>query len=519
MFRRKKSPVKEKKEQTDQGVIIQAMVGVGEILKNFYPITPPFAYVAIVSSIETGRLEYRVIEPPLTREDVENISEIKRLLLETTKISLKELRSGAREELLRNEIIRIVKKYKVPVDPTALDKIIYYIRRDMLGYGKIDVMMKDVNIEDISCDGINTPVYVWHRIYESLPSNIVFESPDELESLLVKMAYRAGKQISIAQPIVESSLPEGFRIHLTLSEISRRGGTFTIRKFREVPFSIVDLIKLGTVSTELAAYLWLIIEEKLSTMIVGATASGKTTMLNAVATFIRPEAKIVTIEDTPELNLPHENWVPLLTRPSYEEWVRNVDLFELLRSALRMRPDYIIVGEVRGAEAFTLYQAIATGHSGLCTMHAENVDYAVKRLLSKPMEVPLFLLPLMNVYMTIRRLKKDDKIVRRIVEVYEATGVDLEKRSLTLNKIFIYDPDKDTTEMTGESFLLKKIADEKFVTLEEVKAELARRRRVVEYLVEKNVVNFEKVSRIVRDYYRRPVEVYQMMETGAYELA
>ncbi|RLF06892.1 MAG: hypothetical protein DRK00_00155 [Thermoprotei archaeon] len=486
-----------------------------ESLLDLYEVISPFAYVAITRERRTGRMMYKVIEPPLTPTDEMAIAEIKRLLIETQYADIEEIRSKGAEEILYELVRDIVKRYRIPVPEDAFDKIFYYVRRDMVGYGKLEVLIRDPYVEDISCDGVGVPVYVWHTRYESLPTNVVFETPGELERMLVRLSHKAGKHISVAQPVVEGALPEGYRLHALLSEVARKGGSFTIRKFREVPFSVVDLVKLGTISVQLAAYLWLLVESKKSLMVVGATASGKTTTLNAIATFIRPEAKIVTIEDTPELNLPHENWVPLVARPSVDPWVRNVTLFDLLKSALRMRPDYIIVGEIRGEEAFTLFQAIATGHAGMCTMHAENVDYAVKRLVSEPMNIPPFLVPLMNVFILIKRLSLEEKVVRRVVEVYEMLG---SEKGPIKHLVFKYDPVRDSVERVGRSRLLEMIAEERFTTVDELEEELRRREDVIRYLVERGVTDFRRVSRLVRDYYLRPAAVYAAIERGAYEL-
>ena len=493
-----------------------APIGAGESLVDLYEVIPPFAYAAITRSRRTGRMMYRVVEPPLTPLDVEALNEIKRVLMEMQFADLESLRSKSPEEVLKDLVKKVIKRYRIPVSEDAFDKIFYYVRRDMVGYGKLEVLMRDPNVEDVSCDGVGTPVYVWHSKYESLPTNIVFEDADELERVLVRLSHKAGKQISVAQPVVEGALPEGYRLHAMLSEVARKGGSFTVRKFREVPFSIVDLVRLGTISPALAAYLWLMVESKKSVMVVGATASGKTTTLNAIATFIRPEAKIVSIEDTPELNLPHENWVPLITRPSVEPWVRNVTLFDLLRSALRLRPDYIIVGEVRGEEAFTLFQAIATGHAGMCTLHAENVDYAVKRLISEPMNIPLFLIPLMNVFILIRRLSLEGRVVRRVVEVYEMLSGEEGKPMKHL--VFKYDPVRDTVERAARSELLGIVAEEKFTSIEELEDELRRREDVIRFLADRGVTDFRRVSRLVRDYYLRPMAVYAAVERGVYEL-
>ncbi|MEM1631194.1 MAG: type II/IV secretion system ATPase subunit [Thermofilum sp.] len=486
----------------------------GEVIIALYEVVPPFAHVAITRDVKTGRMLYRALEPVLTQTDEKVIGEIKRVLLEEQRPLYDELKKKSPEEVLRRRVESIIKKRKLPVAPEAFDKIFYYVRRDMLGYGKLEVPLRDPNIEDISCDGVGLPVFVWHSQFESLPTNIVFEDPEELEKAIERLAHKAGRHISVAQPIAEGALPEGYRLHATLSEISRRGGTFTIRKFREVPFSIVDLVRLGTLTTELAAYLWLLIERKKSLMIVGATASGKTTLLNAVATFIRPDAKIVSIEETPELNLPHENWAPLVVRPSRDPWTRDVTLFDLLKSALRMRPDYVIVGEVRGEEAFTLFQAIATGHAGMCTLHAENVDYAVRRLTSEPMNVPPPLIPLMNVYITVRRFFSGERVFRRIVEVVEAVSGE----KFEWNTVFKYNQLKDRLEMVGDSVLLQKIASEEGLPLSALREELEHRKFVLDWLVERQVTDFRRVSKLVRDFALRPSAVYAAVERGVYVL-
>jgi flagellar protein FlaI len=485
-----------------------------ESLVDLYEVAPPFAYAAITRDRSTGRTLYRVVEPPLTGKEKLIVEEVKKLLLESQKPAVDELRRKGVEEVLRERVLATIKRFKLPVPEEAVDKVFYYVRRDMLGYGRLDVLVRDPRIEDISCDGVGIPVYVWHSRYESLPTNVVFESPEEMESILVRLAHKAGKHISVANPIVEGALPEGYRLHAALSEVSRKGGTFTIRKFREIPFSIVDLVKLGTVSLELAAYLWLVVESRKSLMVVGATASGKTTTLNAIATFIRPEAKIVTIEEVPELNLPHENWVPLVARPSTDPWARSVDLFDLLKSALRMRPDYIIVGEVRGEEAFTLFQAIATGHAGMCTMHAENVDYAVKRLVSEPMKVPEFLVPLMSVFITIKRIAVGEKVVRRVVEVRETLPGE---KGPEWNTVFKYNPIDDRLVRAERSKLLQIIASERFLPVQELEEELERRQAVLSFLIEKSITDYARVSRVVRDYALRPLAVYTAIERGLYD--
>ncbi|HKW04797.1 MAG TPA: type II/IV secretion system ATPase subunit, partial [Nitrososphaerales archaeon] len=353
------------------------------VLRDFYQVNPPFGNVAIrsVKNVTT----YEVIEPSLGEDEKKKIERLKRLFLEEVKVPLSVL-YGQKEidKYVDLYTSRLIKDYKLDIPKEAQDKILYYLKRDFLGYSVIDVMMKDPKIEDISCDGVAIPIYVWHRDYESIPSNVQFASKQELGSFIIRLAYKSGGQITVAKPILEGNLPEGYRTHLTLDEVSKRGSTFTIRKFRDEPPTIVDLMLWGTISPRIGAYLWICIENLKSLLVVGSTASGKTTTLGALAMFIRPEMKIVTIEELREIKLPHENWIPMVTRVSAQAGVEEVGLFDLLKSALRQRPDYIIVGEIRGEEAYTLLQAISTGHGGISTIHADSVSTAMKRMLTKP---------------------------------------------------------------------------------------------------------------------------------------
>jgi len=486
-----------------------------KVFKEFYKVIENFGYAAIVYDRITGRLEYLVIEPELNEEERRLLEKIKSYIIETCEPDIDILRDRkAMEEYIKRKFEEIIKKYKLKIRPESRDKIAYYLVRDLLGYGELEVMMKDPNIEDISCDGVGLPVYVWHRRYESLPSNIVYKTNEDLMRTLNRLAYKAGKQISVAFPIVEGALPEGYRVHLTLSEISRRGGTFTIRKFREEPYTVIDLIKFGTMSPLLGAYLWLLIDLKRSAMVLGVTGSGKTTTLNAIAMFIRPEAKIVTIEDTPEINLPHENWIPLVTRPSHEAWRMNVTLYELLRTALRQRPDYIIVGEIRGEEAYTLFQAIATGHAGLSTMHAENVRYAIKRLETRPMNVPKELIPMMNVFIEIARIERHGTIFRRIIGVYEALGLTPDGENVELHQVFRWDPISDRIEFTGKSLLLEKMPEMGVYVIGDLMEELRVREAILRKLVELDVRSFKEVAKVIREYYYKPESVKRKFMVG-----
>jgi len=383
-------------------------------------------------------------------------------------------------------------------------KILYYLERDIMGYGPIDPIMRDPNIEDISCNGVNKPIYVWHRKYESLPSNVMFTDAEELNEFIVKLAHKAGKHISTAYPVLDAMLPENHRVAATfMEEISRSGSTFTIRKFREDPITIIDMINFGTISAEAAAYLWLAMEFKLPALVIGVTGAGKTTMLNALACMFKPTIKIVTIEDTPELRLPLENWVQLTSRPSYgfgPERIGEISLFDLVKVSLRYRPDVIMVGEVRGEEAYVLFQAMATGHGGMTSLHAENVDAAVKRLTSEPMNIPPSYIPLVKIGIVIRRLTirkaGRERVARRVTEVTEILDYD---RYATVVK---WVPTDDSfIHEWEESANLRDIALAMGRSFDEILEELKRRRDLLLWMAENNIRSYISVASVIQKYY------------------
>jgi len=483
--------------------------------KDFYPVNPPFGHVGIeiVEGLESPA--YVAVEPTLSDQEARTLQELKTLLIEKIDIPLSVItEDGEMEEYLRDHVGRVLKKGK-EMDDELEGRLLYYLKTDFLGYGRIDLLMRDPNIEDISCNGIGIPIYVWHRNYESIPTNISYGTKEELDSFVRRLAYKAGQQISVAHPILEGTLPEGYRIHLTLDEVSKRGDTFTIRKYSASPYSIVDLINFGTVSPKIAAYLWLIVENLRSIMVCGGVASGKTTLLNAICTFMRPEMKVVTIEEVRELRL-HENWIPMVTRPSFQQGVQEVTLFDLLRSALRQRPDYIVVGEVRGEEAFTLFQSMAVGHGGLCTIHADSIDAALKRLLARPMNIPKMMLSLMNVLVQVKRVKVGEKFSRRIDRISEVTGVTDTETGLRLEERFQWNPEDDTYAYIDPSFesddILRQISRVRHLSIHDLKEELRRRERVLSWMRDAELRGYDEVANMVRGYYLDPEQVYKAAE-------
>ncbi len=489
------------------------------VFREVYPIQEPYVYAAIVKDPETQKVRYEIIEPTLLEEEAAMLKEIKNILMEEIDVNLNEIDTREKAaEYLKQKIQQVIENYRLRIADEAVDKLMYYIIRDFIYYGKIDPFMKDRMVEDISADGVNIPVYVWHREYESLPTNITFENESELNSFIVRLAYLSGKNISIASPLLDASLPDGSRIQLTYgNEITRRGSTFTIRRFRVDPLTISDLIGFNTLSSEIAAYFWYAIENRASVLVAGGVASGKTTMLNCLSMFIKPELKIVSVEDTAELNLPHENWIPSVIRTIFgrgEKGSGSITLFDLLKAAVRQRPDFIIVGEVRGAEAYTLFQAMATGHLGMSTMHAESVDSVMHRLESEPMNIPKPLLAMIDAVTIQVRTEVNGKPARRTSSVTEVLDFNPKTKEMLTNDVFSWDSKSDSFQYMGRSYILRRHMKKTGMSEEEIYKELQRRRTVLEWMVRKNIRRYTEVANVIREYYTNPDRIYRKARMG-----
>ncbi|MGA3060424.1 MAG: type II/IV secretion system ATPase subunit [Candidatus Bathyarchaeia archaeon] len=491
---------------------------VAETYKEHYPLVLPFSYAAIVED-ERNEVKYSLLEPTLTELDEQLLTELKNILWDELAINTKSFKDEEEaEEFLKYKILETAIKYRINVDANTLGKYQYFITRDFLGFGKIDGIMKDENIEDVSCDGTNSPVFVWHRKYESIPSNVKFETHKELENFVFKLAYLCGRHISIAQPILDGTLNDGSRAQVTYgTEVTPKGSTFTIRKFKKTPLTIIDLIIYKALSPEIAAYYWFLIENRHSVMIGGDIGGGKTSMLNAISLFIRPTLKIVSIEDTQEIRLPHKNWEMMVTRQGLgtgagavgEAGIGSISMFDLLRAALRQRPDFIIVGEIRGEEAYALFQAMATGHLGLTTIHAEHLQGVLHRLTTKPMNIPQTQVENLNAISIVRRLVVNNVSLRRTISVSEMLGWDREKNDFKTQDIFRWDIEKDIYVRIGRSPLLDRIASQWGYTAEEIDQELQMRQTILDYMVKKHIRSYEDVSKMVLDYFSDPQQIYR----------
>jgi len=409
------------------------------------------------------------------------------------------------------------KKKKEKVEPRILneqeqkskDKIFYHLFRDFLGYGKIDIIMKDEGIEDISCDGHHVPIFIYHKKYSEITTNVMFDDEQELNSFVVRLAQICGKQISIYSPIVDGKLPDGSRLQTTLARTVTTGSTFTIRKFKENPLTPIDMIDFQSISLDMAAYFWLAIENGASILFCGGTASGKTTALNALSLFIPPMHKIITIEDTREVNLPHKNWISGTTREGFSsseaKTGKDIDMFDLIRAALRQRPKVVIVGEVRGKEAYSLFQAMATGHTSYATVHASDIHTLIQRLENPPISLPRALLTSLDVIVFQNAINIGGKTFRRMTSVTEIVKLDPDTNQLIFMEPFRWvSKTDDRFEESGGSKILNNIRLQNDWTESQLEKELENRKRILKWMQNKDMRTYIDVGKIVSDYCKYP---------------
>lgn len=463
-------------------------------------------------------LIYRVIEPQLTKEEETMLNKVETTLVEELEVDFSALKKQTAEKYLMKKIDGIIDYYKLKLTERARDLMVYYIYRDFIGLSRVEPMMQDPNIEDISCDGINVPIYIYHRDprFGSIRTNIKFEDKEKLNSFVMKLAQRCNRSISVADPLLDGALPDGSRVQATFgSGIAMKGSNFTIRKFTVDPLTCVDLMNYGTIDAEMLAYLWMAIEHGKSVLIAGPTASGKTTMLNTLSLFIRPELKIISIEDTPELRLPHENWIAQVARigfgPEMESGKKmgEVSLFDLLKASLRQRPDTIIVGEVRGQEAYVLFQQMATGHPGISTIHAESMTGVINRLRTPPISLPPSLVQHLDILIVLARQRIKGRYMRRTKEITEIVGYDIEKDTPLMNVAYDWVSATDEFKYSGKSAMLKDVMETTGADVNGIFAEVERRMKVLEWMQDNGVRDYKNVGRVVREYYQNPTDLME----------
>jgi len=479
---------------------------------DFYSLNEPFAYAKILKDVDSLEKTYKVIEPFLSNEEQKILNYIWETLLKSFKIRIDEIDSKGVEDYLTEQVENVINDYEININNISKKKILYYIKRESLGYSKIDPLMRDPHIEDISCDGPNTPIFLYHRKYGSVRSNVEFQDEEELSFFVIRLAQKCGKHISIAEPMLDATVPDGSRIQMTLSdEITTRGSTFTIRKFRADPITPPDLIALNTLSSEILAYFWLAVENRVNALIAGGTASGKTTILNALSLFIPKDAKIVSIEETREINLPHPNWIPGVARSGFGEVVADkmvgeIDMYDLMKAALRQRPEYIIVGEIRGQEAYVLFQAMATGHATYSTVHADSAKSLIHRLEGKPIDIPRIMLQALEIISIHITTQVNGKRVRRCKQIIEIIDIDPTTKEILTNEVFHWDPVEDKFIYTGKSFVIEKIRASRNISKEKITDEIRRRAEILEWMTKNNVRTFKEVAKAISRYNENPEE-------------
>jgi flagellar protein FlaI len=480
-----------------------------------YWLQNPFSKAVISWEEETKEAVYNVVEPDLDDDETEILNKIKEIVqeeIESDFYSLSEM--GKAEDYFDEKVEEILDELRISTEKAQREKFSYYLKRDMLGLGKIEPFFHDASIEDISCDGIAIPVYVYHNRHGSLRTSVMYGNAKELDESILRIAQKCEMDISVAEPVLDGRLPDGSRVNATFgSEVTMHGGTFTIRRFREEPLTPVHMAEWNTCSPTVLALIWMALQHKYtgSLMVSGATASGKTSMLNAIAMFIPPESKVVTIEDTQELRLPIKHWLPAVSRagfgPADSTGRRRgeVSMFDLLRAALRQRPDYMVVGEVRGEEAYVMFQGMATGHPALGTIHADSVTSLLHRLVTRPINLPPSLLSHLNTLMIQGVIVTGGRKLRRTLNVTEIVTIDPKTETPVTRQLFRWNPKTDTHEFVArESTLISKIAFIRGMDEKDVWDEITRRALFIDWMRQEKIFDFKRVGELIGEYYKSP---------------
>lgn len=464
---------------------------------EWYWLDKPFAMAAIS---EEG--VYNVLQPKLTGEEFALIEKVHitlrdRLFLE----DLAQLEN--KEAFLFEKFVEVLEDIGARLNATSAGKIWYHLRNSFIGYERIDPLLRDPFIEDISCNGYNLPVFVYHKAYGSIPTNITY-SQEELDRFVLKLSQKANSQVSLERPLVDATLPVGARVQITYRNVvSTRGSSFTIRMFSAEPITPLDLIAWNTVSAEAMALLWIAVENGRNMIIIGGTACGKTTMMNAVSFFIPTHSKIVSLEDTREIQLPHQNWLPMVTREVHGRG--KVEMFDLLKAALRQRPEYIIVGEIRGREAATLFQAMNTGHAVYSTFHAGDIESAINRLTHDPINVPIAMFVPLDLVAVLSVEYVKGRAVRRLSDLHEIWVT--RKGELDYRAVFERKAEEDRLEFRGESRVLDRVGLRYGMSREEMEEEMLNRAEFLKNLVSRRPVGMHELLKEIDEYrkefYRR----------------
>ncbi|MCJ7429380.1 MAG: type II/IV secretion system ATPase subunit [Candidatus Nanohaloarchaeota archaeon QJJ-5] len=479
-----------------------------------YSLLAPFADAHITWDDDEEELVYNIDEPTLNDHEQELFERIKGALEQKIDVSLESL--DTRDKVLgylEEKIDEVTKELGIRLSEEEKTKLMYFIYRNFAGLNEIEPLMHDPYIEDIGCSGIGIPTFIVHSKFGSMKTNLTFDEEGPLKNLVVKLAERCGKYVSYSNPLLDGSLPDGSRVNASLTQdVTTKGPTFSIRKFQETPYSAVDLIDLGTANFEIMAYFWLAQEYQKSILISGGTATGKTTFLNSIVTFIPPEHKIVSIEDTRELQLPHENWIPSVARGGFgQDEEDDINMYRLLKESFRQNPDYVVVGEVRGEEASVLFQGMSSGHPSMGTIHASSPEDVVKRLTTPPINLSPSLVETLDIIVIMSHARQYGENARRVKAVYEVETITPEGSPRT-NQYVSWTAIDDTFSFKNESAILDEIKQQYGFSQEEIEEELENRKKVLEWMHENGYKHFTEVARIVSEYYKDSESVMQAIE-------
>ncbi|WP_135609958.1 type II/IV secretion system ATPase subunit [Methanococcoides sp. AM1] len=501
-----------------------------EYINLILPVGDP-VFIHLYGTAEMGEIGYYTIEPPLNDLEKAKYDAIMDLILERSanepvpknEDKLKELISkllneaveiGAGGQIATNEKVNIIEKLipkqkTIPVTQHEFNNLQYHIERNIIGSGPIEPIIRDPHLEDIHSIGV-AGVFIVHKILGMMRTDLSFGNEEGLDHWLRSMSERIGRPVSDARPIADGALPDGSRINIIYSlDVSKRGSSFTMRKFSEVPVSIIELIMWGAISCEMAAYMWMCLENGMSVFFSGETASGKTTMLNACLAFVNPKSKMFTAEDTAEVQPPQPVWQQLITREDGPPDSR-VDTFALLKAALRSRPNYIIVGEIRGAEGAVAFQGMQTGHPVMATFHASAVTKMIQRLTGDPINVPVTFIDNLNVAMILQAVYRKGKFLRRCLAIEEIEGYYEDAGGVVTRAVFQWDPDTDTHNFRGlnNSFILEnKIATKLgYEDKRQIYSDLMLRARILEEMKERGIKDYYDVLEIIINFYKYGVE-------------
>ncbi len=474
-----------------------------------YMLIPPYASVHIYWDNNISELHYDLEEPMLDEYEKSILEKLENAMMELINVNVAiEKTIEATTEYIDKTAKLLIDELNIKITTEGYDKIFYYLFRDFIGFNEIEPLLRDYFIEDIECNGVDSPVFIIHRIFRNLRTNIIYKDMEKLGNFVEKLAQRTGKYVSYAQPILDGSLPDGTRVNAVYTkDVSSRGPSFTMRKFTKIPWTPTQMIAMKTLSPEMFAYFWILLENKSSILVSGGTASGKTSLLNALAFFIPPEARVVSLEETREINLPRENWLPSVARTSIGAGkVGEIDLFEILKASFRQTPDYLIVGEVRGKEAFVLFQGMASGHSSLSTMHADSVDTLIRRLQTPPISLSPTLVNTLDCVAIMTHAVVKGQGTRKLREVVEIININNDGSAL-INTPFKWAAAKDSFFWKKQLKVFDKISAKTGVSVESLNKELIMRASLLYELYKKKIFGFYDVGKIINEYYKNPLIV------------